>query len=309
MGNEKTGRLQRILRAAFVLPAPAVVLCAVLMAWVFLLGNEGTWQAYAAYVVSAWALAAICASIVSALMNFKIEEAVPSESLAARLIFDRVFRSFAGTHLGLAVDVLWGGAYFALGVVKLSLWTLTLGVYYICLAVMRSCLVWHIHRRIQDASRLRELGICRTCGALLMASALPVMGIVMLNQHGEGSFYHHKYVTIGMAAYAFASLTTATLNFRRYHDGHDALMLANTSVRLAQAAVSMLTLSILMTNVFGSSRAGNLYMRATTAGLGFVVTVAVFVTGLCLLHRAGRMRAAEALASDVHEQEGTKLIG
>lgn len=289
-------RFKTIMRRVFVLPPVALpLLVGVIvgcMVWVFQLGGEGTPLANAAYVASGWALTALCASIAAWARGFDVALAVPEGSLAAKFLFNRVFRSFATTHVSLGVDVLWAAANLASGIATASLWAVTLGAYYLCLAIMRGFLVWRIHLRGESPDRARELDICRVCGGVIMASALPVMGVVVLNLHNQGTFYHHMYITIGVAVYAFAKLGFSIPKYLRFRDGDDLLMLANANIGIACALASFLTMGILMMNVFGGKGRGGAaaFSFIMTVCLGAAVVIVIFIFGLRLLQRTGRMK-------------------
>lgn len=277
-----------VLRRLFIVPLPAALAYAVgvgaLMALAFGLGFDDRWFAYVAYLVSAYGFAAVCATVANFIVNGGIALDVPEDSLPGRLLFDKVFRALATTSASLAVDVLWGVANLAYGIFYLSVWAITLGVLYVCLVVMRAFLLWHArHRAGQDGSR--ELRLCRRCGIVIMVYALPVFGIVVLNLHEQGTFYYHMYIAIGVATYAFMALGTAIGNFVRYRDGHDLLMFVYSNICLFTVMVSILTMAILMLNVFSDGSEGPFFSYLVVGSLGAVVAIGVFTIGLRLARK------------------------
>ena len=222
-------------------------------------------------------------------------ETAPS---AAAFLENRVFRSITLARIGLIIDVLWAVGNIALGVYGRSLWAITLGVYYACLAVMRALLSRH-ERRAARRSHARNLALCRRCGIAIMLFSFPVTGIMLLNLHGMGTFSHPMQLTIGVATYAFAKLGAGIANFVRYRGGTEPLMLAASNVSLAGALATLLTMGILMLNVFSDEGTEAGFRVAITVGMGVAVTVGVFVMGLALALRAGRLRAEKGVDPQV----------
>ena len=296
--DEQKGLPHRLARVGLALlfpPAPIVAVSpfaiVALLVRIFYLGSEGAPGAYVAYVLTAYALAVVVAAIVKGAMSAPpieetLDDARKIHPLVARLIDDPLFRSFSVVRLGLAVDLLQAAASLFLAWWHTSLWTFTLAIYYVCLAVMRAFLS-HYDRTPHTNPATDDRKICLSCGICIMALAFPVRGIAILNVYGFGTFTHHMYVAIGVALYAFVKLGAGIYNFVHYSDGSMPVRLALSSVSVSSALATMLTMSILMLNDFGDKAAESVTFQLwMTAGMGVAVTLGVFVVGLVLTVRS-----------------------
>lgn len=300
-GGKQKDALSGIARVGLALlfpPAPVVAVSpfaiVALLIWGFYLGNEGTPGAYAAYVVMAYALTVIVAAIVKAATNAPtidetLDEVRKVHPLVARLIDDALFRSVSIARLGLVIDVLWAAASFFWAWWEESLWTFTLAVYYTCLAVMRAFLSRHERTPHADPAAA-DRRICLSCGVTIMLLALPTSGIVLLNLTDFGTFSHHMYITIGIAAYAFMKLGAGIRNFVRYRDGSVPVRLALSSVSFSGALATMLTMSILMVHDFGSTpETTGEFKFVMTSWMGLAVSLGIFAVGLALVLRSRKI--------------------
>lgn len=291
---------------SLVFPPPfIVVLCAVgiiaLMTWAFALGGEHSFWAVPAYAASAYGMVVLCAALTRIPSPRRLEGALRSAPVvggaAGRLIDEKGFRSITAARLGLVIDALWAAANVAFGVWGQSLWAVTLGAYYACLALARGLL--SRHARAEGAGdRESSLALCRRCGVVTMLLAFPLAGIVALNLSGMGSFYHPVWMTIGVAAYAFLKIGTGVWKFVQYRSGEEPIMLALSNVSLAGGIATILTMGILMLNVFSGEGESELFRFGMTAGMGAAATLGVFALGLALTVRAGRLYKRERLPEE-----------
>lgn len=280
-------------------PLPVVALCLVLivmlMVWVFAGGNQSSLWAIPAYVVSAYGTVVVCAALTRAPSPQKLREAARTlpafGATIGKLLDDRIFRSFTMARLGLAIDIPWALVNLAVGAWGQSVWLITLGVYYACLALMRGLLSRHEHMAgagDNGGNPARALRLCFRCAIVTMLLALSLAGVVVLNLRNMGTFHHPEWMTIAVATYAFAKLGAATWKLVTYRDTAEPIMFALSSVSLASGLATLLTMEILMLDVFADASTDAGFRLYATAGTGAVVVLGVLATGLALVLRVGR---------------------
>lgn len=234
---------------------------------------------YVAYGISAYTLTVWCVRIPRLIASAKrIKQENP---LARRWFGDVRFR----VNVTLFGSVIWNTAYavfqLGLGLIHRTLWYISVGVYYLFLAVMRLFLVRHSRKHSPGERMLEELRKYRACGwsILIMNFALAVMivYVVYLNH----TFIHHQVVTIAMATYTFTTFTFALVNLVRYRKYQSPIYSASKAISLAAASVSMLTLTSTMLTTFGEMGDADFrrIMLSLVGGgvLVFVIGLAVYM--------------------------------
>lgn len=252
---KRAASIGRILWKALNPPTPIAVLAAPiiagLMAWVFLLGNESSPLAYAAYVLSAYLLTVLCIAIVRKRPVAQARSLVSRSERGARMMEDASYRRRASMSAGLAIDAVWATANLGIGIFEASVWPITLGVYYLLLSTMRGLVVSHM-RESQSVPLKRARRISRACGIMTIASTLALSGMVTLVMRGEGGFSYDGFLIYAAAAFAFYSLASSIAQRIRARKAKDLLVLTSARINLSVALVSMFALEIAMFAAFGS---------------------------------------------------------
>lgn len=181
---------------------------------------------------------------------------------------------------------------------------ITLGSYYLCLALMRAFLSHHIQRRKKHGASNAVL--CRRCGLAIMALVLPVSGMVVLNVNDQGTFSRPGIIAIGTAACAFTKLGMGIYNFVRYRDGSHPLMLAITHVSLAGRFATLLTMGILLLDAYSGEAASVGKRLLLTCGMGAETALAIAVVRFSLVWRSRRM-GADAGPAEAAELPGPSV--
>ena len=252
------GKLKRILNKLLFPGAAVVLICvpaaAALLIYAFMYAGEDSPVAYIAYVFSAYALVILCANASPIFRRGRQRaEQIP---LVSRYMSDVSFR---------------------VGVIYMSVWSGTLAVYYIFLAVLRFLLVRYVHRHGFGTNMRGEWLRYRACGAILVAMTAALAGVIVLVLHDSGGFTYAGHLIFIMAMYAFYTTIMGIVNLVRYRRYKSPAMSASRAVSLASALVSMLSLEVAMLTEFGSeSEAG----FRTGMILGSGVAVCLTVTGL-----------------------------
>lgn len=260
--------------AVIVLAVPAI---AALMAWVFLLGNEGHPLSYGAYVVSAYLLVVLCTAAVRGRPAKSASALLRRSGLGTRFMDDADFRRNAALFGSLGVDSVWALANLAFSVVDASVWLITLGVYYLLLVLMRGPIIFQIMRPSLEPARTRH--IVRACGIMLIASTFVLSGMVTLIMVKEGGFYYDGWLIYAVAAFAFYSLVSSIVGYVRLRRHVDPLVVVNCRINLAVALVSIFALEIAMFASFGTEKDADLQFVMPII-TGAVIAIALVVMGI-----------------------------
>lgn len=325
MADRRAKALVDILRRIVFPPAPVAALAlpaiALMMAWVFLLGNEGSPLAYAAYAVSAYLLIVACVFAVRHFPKESIRRLAGKNEFILRVLDDAEYRRRVFVSGGVAIDVIWAAANLIGGVCLASIWLVTLGVYYLLLAVMRGT-VLHRMRHFGNSGRFNDRcfseedhaeegsfeeeptnnrrfsssdidskmrSIQNLCGILLLLSAFVLSGIVCLVMLGHGVFAYRGLLIYAVAAFAFYSLTSAIVNYARLRRHSNVLVVLNCRINLAVALVSIFAMEVAMLAEFSTSptAAINFFAPVLT---GAAVAAALVVMGALSIAGAKRHR-------------------
>ena len=291
-----TGRedILRALRRALTPPVPAlvalVVVAAAGLAWTFLLGsNQDTPVAYLFYVVSAYALVAVCASVVAARPLERLHAALPANPLVDRIVTDADFRTKLSFSASSALRVVWCVFNAVMGVTLQSAWYVTLAVYYLFLSIMRGSLVRHLRGGEGEAVTRGEILTQRHCGIMLIVTTVMLAGMtVLLNSH-EGGFAYEEYLIYAMAAWTFYTLISCAARFVRVwrSEGAGLFLSSAYAVRLAEVLVSLFALEVAMLAAF-STPEQDAFNMVTINATGAVILVVLVLTGVGLIRRANR---------------------
>lgn len=282
-------RLSRLLAVLFSVPAPVMILCpiaiAALMTWVFVLGNQDSPLAYMAYVAAAWCLAVL---VIAALRGRPTRAAsilLHRNARIARIVDDRDHRTVLGLRAALAVDALWALGNLTYGTWTASTWLITLGVYYLLLAVMRAVLLRDIH----CGDDTQTVAAMRLCGALIVALVFVVSGFITLTTSQQGGFSYPDIVIYAAAICAFFSLGTSVAGIVSNRRHAQQSMFAVSGVNLASALVFVLTLEVAMMSLFGAGEnPGFILLMNALTGAG--VAAADVVIGVALIRRSRRLQ-------------------
>lgn len=82
----------------------------------------------------------------SAMIQSKLVNKIVSTSLMSRYLADREFRAIVSLSQGMGVNLLYGLYHSGVGMLYRSVWSLSLGLYYLGLGLLRTYLFWVWHR-------------------------------------------------------------------------------------------------------------------------------------------------------------------
>lgn len=269
--------IKKVLKKAFFLPLPIlfilVPVATVLLVYALAYEGADPVLTYLSYLLSAYALAIVCARIPSLYRTGKAWQ--QKNPYLSRYTGDAGLRVMVSLRVSLTVNLLYALMQLWLGLTNRSVWFYTLAGYYVLLFAIRCLLLRELR---EESSRDKARRACRSCGILLVAMNLTLGAVTFYIVWQNRGFEHHYIVTIGMAAYTFYAFTMAIVNLVKYRKYKNPLFSAAKVTGFAAALVSMLSLETAMLSAFGD--AGQEAFRQTvTAWTGGVVCVAVLLMG------------------------------
>lgn len=241
-----------------------------------------------AYILSAYALV-ISATGISRIVilardgvsEHPFMKMLISVPIVEKLIHENRFRTEIALYPGFCINVLYVIFKTATGIYYRSAWFLSLGVYYLALAIMRFLLIHYIRWKKQAADKNDELRRYRMCGCMLFLINVALVGITILAVKKKAGFSYPGYLIYVMAMYAFYSVITAGMNLVKYRKYGSPILSAAKVINMSTALVSLFSLETAMLAQFGSENTEHfrVIMTALTgAGVSLIVVgMAVFM--------------------------------
>jgi len=240
--------------------------------------------AYISYVTATYTLTVWCVRtpvLIKFFKTFKNENKYARKWLDdARLRVNvSLYGSFAWNTL-YSVFQLWLGFYHR------TFWFLSLGIYYICLAVMRFFLVRHTVKYAPGERMRTELIKYRACGWVFLVMNLALALIVFFMLYWNRTFSHHMITAIAMAAYTFTAFFVAVVNVVKYKKYRSPVFSASKAISFAAACVSMLTLTSTMLTTFSDGTMDALTQKLMLGGVGFAVSGVIVVMAVYMIAKS-----------------------
>jgi len=276
---------------AILFPHIAIMLLLIPIATVLLvcsmvfIGTESP-IAYVSYVLSAYTLTIWCFKLprlIAYIKAFKNEN-----KYARRWQDDARLRVNSSLYGSLAWNALYGLFQLWLGFFHHTFWFYSLGIYYICLGVMRFFLLLHT-RKYAPGERMRsELVRYRACGWVFLLMNLALTLIVFFMIYWNRTFEHHMITAIAMAAYTFTSFTFAIISVVKYKKYNSPVFSAAKAISFAAACVSMLTLTSTLLTTFSDETMGVFEQKMMLGSVGGAVSVVVVAMAVRMIVKSTR---------------------
>jgi len=242
--------------------------------------------AYVSYVLAAYTLTIWCFKLprlIAYIKAFKNEN-----KYARRWQDDARLRVNSSLYGSLAWNALYGLFQLWLGFFHHTFWFYSLGIYYICLGVMRFFLLLHT-RKYAPGERMRsELVRYRACGWVFLLMNLALTLIVFFMIYWNRTFEHHMITAIAMAAYTFTSFTFAIISVVKYKKYNSPVFSAAKAISFAAACVSMLTLTSTLLTTFSDETMGVFEQKMMLGSVGGAVSVVVVAMAVRMIVKSTR---------------------
>lgn len=284
MGLERMKKiLKKAAKKVFFLPPVPTLLISVpsYMLVVYALAGKNVEPAiaYAAYFLSAYALAITVTGITGAvgfvrqgIDKYPLLRKMLGIPFVSKYLKEAMFRTEASLYQGFVINLLYAGIKLFSGILYSSIWFVTLAVYYILLALMRASLLHCVRRGKKD--RVLEWRRHRLCGIILLFMNVALAGIVILVVHENSGFEYPGMLIYVMAVYTFYAAITAVRNVVRFRKYGSPVMSAAKAISLTAALVSVLSLETAMLTQFGAAD-DPMFRRIMTAFTGAGISMIV----------------------------------
>lgn len=238
---------------------------------------------YAVYVLAAYSLTVICASCVIIFPGCyrKIKQKIYDNKFGNRYMTDAAYRTHFSLYVSLVINLLYVAINLFSGIRYHSVWSITLAVYYIILAVMRFLLLRFASKIGIGNDRVKELKRSRLCGMILITVNFALSGVVILVIVQNKGFAYNGILIYIMAMYTFYATVNSIINIFKYRKYNSPVILTAKAINLAAALVSMLSLTTAMLSQFGienkTPHFNQIMVGATGAGVcAIVVTMSIY---------------------------------
>lgn len=248
-------RLKKAARKLFCIHWAAALVLAILAAaaliWVFALGNEASPLAGVGYALSFYALVTVCVSLAPAVIRWsRAWQSARANRDAAQK--EKGFRM--SLLLSLCIKLAYAGFHLISGAVVGSIWMLSMGLYYLVLAVIRMVLAVYerkLGRLAAEAERhrLSWTGF-QVCGVLLLFLHLTATGVVFQIIRDGPVKEYGQIMVIANAAYTFYRMISAIVSVVRHHQNPSPIWGASRNLGLTEAMMSMFFLQAAMLSAF-----------------------------------------------------------
>lgn len=263
---------------------PLVPLSAGLLVYVFAAGREDTPLAYAAYALSAYALALACAAIPRVL---RLGSQLRRHALVDRYVSDYAYRTHLMLRVGLLLNLAYAVFKLCTGVVYSSYWLIALGVYYALLAMIRFLL---LRRRGEPGDCTAELAAqyraYRLTGVLLLALGVVMSAIIFQVVRDNQTYSYPGTIIYAFGAYAFYRIIMAAVNLIRRRGRDDPLFAAARCLNLATAIVSVFSLQTALLSAFGTEKPA--FRLIANAASGTAVCAAILLMAVMMVRTGSR---------------------
>ena len=290
-------KIVRIIKKIFFLPPVATLMIAIpsfaflIVALTRKLGIPAL--NYTAYILSAYALVISItgiSKIVTLARNGVSEHPFMkwlfSVPVVEKLIHENQFRTEIALYPGFCINVLYVIFKTATGIYYRSAWLLSLGVYYLALAIMRFLLIHYIRLKKETSDKNGELRRYRMCGCMLFLINIALVGITILAVKKNAGFSYPGYLIYVMAMYAFYSVITAVMNLVKYRKYGSPVLSAAKVINMSTALVSIFSLETAMLAQFGSENTEH-FRVIMTALTGTGVSLIVLGMAVFMIVRSG----------------------
>lgn len=248
--------------------------------------------AYAAYLLSAWALAVTVTGTVRFVSRLRekrkdrlLLEKLRGLPVGGRLMDDPYFRTELSLYGGLLINLLYAAIKLVSGIYSRSWWLISLAAYYIILSAIRFVLVRYVRRETVGENLPAELRRCRLCGGLLLVMNQALTGIVILMVFQNHGYHYPGTLIYAMAVYTFYITITSVRNAVKFRKNGSPVISAAKNVNLTAALVSMLSLETAMLAQFGDGRE-DAFRRIMIGSSGGVICVIVLGLAVDMILRS-----------------------
>ncbi len=244
-------------------------------------GYEGA----AAYAVFAVTFVSLAWSVYSAVrfapsLKNRIGAVAEKYNFTRALTSDYAFRTSAFGFLAMVINLGFVVFNCAYAIVVRSGWYAATGAYYFLLMCLRAFIFFgngRAERKEGVGKNAAKLRLYRMCGvAVLLLEAAAAAAVTLTIEYGKPVKYG-EIAAITYAAYSVYKITLSVVNAVKAKGMRDAAALSFRCVGLADAAMSIVSLTVALNDTFGGE------MMFLRAAVGFTVCAATVAMGIAMI--------------------------
>lgn len=280
-------KLQKI----FTIPLWCMILLCVFsaVALVFIFTNdlEEAIYAYVVYLVSAYALVALCLFCVYTLPPIikNVKSNVYSNRYLGKLISDKLLKTKLSLYLSFLINFVYIFVNAFAAIYNKTAWFGIFAFYYAILAVMRFMLARFVYYNPLGSNTVGELKRAKVCSLVMLTLNFALTAAVLMMMYQDRGFEQHGLLIYVIALYTFYSTINAIIDGIKYRKLNKPIVSISTMIKLAEALVSMLLLETSMLAQFGADNTlefKRLIISLTGGGIALIITfMSVYVFVMC----------------------------
>ena len=245
-----------------------------------------------AYSLTIWlaALPGLTKRAKSAMMGSKLMRKAAASPIMGRYFKDLAFRGSISIYQGIAVNLFYVAFRIMAAIRYVSVWFLSMAVYYLVLGGLRAYLIVCYRRRTPELERR----CYHTTAWFLFLLNIPMGGMIVLMVRTDSGFSYPGYVIYLSALYTFYTMITSAINLIRFRRLGSPILSAAKVLHFVAAMMSILGLQTAMISRFSEN--GENYRRMMNAITGgFVYGIVILIAIYMLLHGRYLRKKAESV--------------
>ena len=253
--------------------------------YIFVAGKTESAYSYMIYVMSAYSLAVIIASvpkllkdIKTAFNNSRIMQKIRASYFGRKYFDDLAFRGSVNIYQGMLINFLYVIFRIAAGIRYASVWFISMAVYYFVLGGLRVYLIFSYRRKKEQKEKYR---CYRKTALLLFLLNIPIGGMIVLMVRTNSGFTYPGYIIYLSALYTFYTLILSIINLVKFHELGDLILSAAKVLNFISAMMSVHGLQTAMISRFFEN--GESYRKLMNTLTGSSVYLIVIVTAVYML--------------------------
>lgn len=231
-------------------------------------------------------------------------------ALAVQYKQDRIFRASVNLQLVMVLNYLYAAYNLLTALQSGSMWLLSLGVYTLMLAIVRTDLTLSHHRGRKlppDALPRHESRCYRRVAWSLLALNVPIGGLTLLMVSGQSVSALPGHLIYLSALYTFVMMFLAISNLIRFRKLGSPILSAAKVLSLVAALLSLLTLQSALIDRFGTAQGS--FRLLMTRLTGSAVYAAVLIIAVWMLRRPLTISASGIRRNSLrHERQGVSPL-
>jgi hypothetical protein len=229
----------------------------------------------------------------SAMIQSKVANKIVSTSLVSKYLADREFRAIVSLSQGMGFNLLYGLYHSGVGMLYHSVWSVSLGAYYLGLGLLRAYLLW-MWQRSSDIAQERRC--FRRTAAVLFLLNIPMGGVIVLVVMEDQAFSYPGHVIYLSALYAFYAIIAAAIHLIKSRKTGRMFLSASKVLSMVSAMMSILALQTALLSRFSAESTD--YSHGMNAATGFAVWASVLFLAVGMLVYERKQRQKEGVSRE-----------